>query len=91
MPANEFVGEREGSVGEWFIPEVLKTSVLKGTVGSNPAASARISRHLIKGCLLFLAEKTEPSQLLSGRLMSNCPRMYSPGVMPVLFLNMRVK
>ena len=31
------------------------------------------------------------SQFLSGRLMSNCPRMYSPGVMPVLFLNMRVK
>ena len=30
-----------GSVGEWFIPEVLKTSVLSGTVGSNPAASAK--------------------------------------------------
>ena len=36
-------------------------------------------------------DQSLPSQLLSGRLMSNCPRMYSPGVMPVLFLNMRVK
>lgn len=29
-----------GIVGEWFIPEVLKTSVLKGTVCSNQTDSA---------------------------------------------------
>ena len=30
-----------GGVGEWFIPEVLKTSDPQGSVGSNPAASAQ--------------------------------------------------
>lgn len=52
-------GEREGSVGEWFIPEVLKTSVLKGTVGSNPAASAKKEqvKMLVHFCLFSFCPK----------------------------------
>ena len=34
-----------GEMGEWFIPAVLKTAVLRGTGGSNPSLSATI------GCL----------------------------------------
>lgn len=30
-------------MGEWFIPAVLKTAVLRGTDGSNPSTSAKIN------------------------------------------------